>query len=90
MASGAGIVIGGDNAGYRSVLGKQSQLLFDPKNSAALAAKLSELLKNKEMVMRLHTWQQKEVEKYDVSAVGPKLVKIYEAAIAKRAAKRDN
>lgn len=83
MAAGGGVVIGGDNPGYRSVLGEREQLLFDPTNSLAFAGKLSELLDNKQITKELHAWQQKEVKKYDVEAVGPKLLQIYNSAIAK-------
>jgi phosphatidylinositol alpha-mannosyltransferase len=83
MAAGAGVVIGGDNVGYRSVLGRRPELLFNPKNALSFAGKLSELLEDKKMRQQLHEWQQKEVRQYDVSVVGKKLEKIYRGAIAK-------
>jgi phosphatidyl-myo-inositol alpha-mannosyltransferase len=90
MASGAGVVIGGDNTGYRSVLGERPGLLFNPKNPLAFAGKLSELLADKKLRQDLHNWQQKEVKKYDVNSVGPKLIDVYNQAIAKRINSRHN
>jgi phosphatidylinositol alpha-mannosyltransferase len=90
MAAGAGVVIGGDNVGYRTVLGKRPDLLFNPKNPLELAGKLSGLFENKEIVKELHAWQQLEVKKYDVNVVGPRLLNIYASAIANRTLKRDN
>ncbi|MGA3150157.1 MAG: glycosyltransferase family 4 protein [Candidatus Saccharimonadales bacterium] len=90
MAAGAGVVIGGNNPGYASVLGDKPELLFDPSNTAALAARLQELLSNKKLVGLLHQWQQAEVKRYDVQAVGVPLIKIYSQAIAKRRNSRHN
>jgi phosphatidylinositol alpha-mannosyltransferase len=81
MAAGGGVVIGGDNAGYRSVLGKKSELLFNPKDPLAFAGKLSELLKNKKLRQELHDWQQNEVLQYDINTVGKKLEKVYSGAL---------
>jgi phosphatidylinositol alpha-mannosyltransferase len=90
MAAGAGVVIGGNNPGYSSVLGARAQLLFDPKNPLAFAGKLSELLDNKELRKELHAWQQEEVKKYDVNNVGKELLGIYERAIDNRNKRRHN
>jgi phosphatidylinositol alpha-mannosyltransferase len=90
MAAGAGVVIGGNNPGYTSVLGERPQLLFDPKNSLAFAGKLSELLDNKQIRQELHNWQQQEVKRYDVNAVGRELEKIYLDAIANTTRKGHN
>jgi phosphatidylinositol alpha-mannosyltransferase len=83
MAAGAGVVIGGDNVGYRSVLGKKPQLLFNPKNALSFAGNLSEFRDDNNLKTELHKWQQNEVKQYDVNIVGSKLVKIYNEAIAK-------
>jgi phosphatidylinositol alpha-mannosyltransferase len=83
MAAGAGVVIGGDNIGYKSVLGKKPQLLFNPKNALGFAGKLSELREDQKLRDELHAWQQNEVEQYDVNIVGSKLINIYNDVIAK-------
>jgi phosphatidylinositol alpha-mannosyltransferase len=90
MAAGAGVVIGGDNPGYRSVLGGQPDLLFDPNDSEQLASRLGELLTDKRTSAGLHDWQQTEVKKYDVQTVGPQVLTVYRQAIAKNRPKGNN
>jgi phosphatidylinositol alpha-mannosyltransferase len=90
MAAGAGVVIGGNNPGYSSVLDDNEQLLIDPKNALASAGKLSELQENKELRLKSHDWQQEEVKKYDVNIVGNDIVKIYNRAIANKNKSRHN
>jgi phosphatidylinositol alpha-mannosyltransferase len=90
MAAGAGVVLGGNNPGYSSVLGDKPQLLVDPKNPLAFAGKLSELLENKTLRQDLHDWQQQEVKKYDVNSVGKELLAFYQRAIANKNKSRHN
>jgi phosphatidylinositol alpha-mannosyltransferase len=90
MAAGAEVVIGGDNIGYRTVLGKKPELLFNPKNPLSFAAKLSELLESKKVRQQLHEWEQNEVKQYDVKVVGKSLEKTYQSLIAKRRDSRHN
>jgi phosphatidylinositol alpha-mannosyltransferase len=88
MAAGAGVVIGGDNPGYSSVLRGNPKMLFNPRNSLAFAGKLSEFLEDKRLRQDFHEWQQEEVKQYDVAVVGCKLEKIYQSALV--AKHRDN
>jgi len=81
MAAGAGVVLGGDNPGYRSVLGKQEKLLVNPRNTQELALRLDELLSNKKLISELNQWQQESVKQYDVNIVGLRFVKLYESLI---------
>jgi phosphatidylinositol alpha-mannosyltransferase len=91
MAAGAGVVIGGDNEGYKGVLGKKSKLIFNPRNPLAFAGLMSELLEDKRLRKELHDWQQIEVKQYDVSVVGEKLEKIYASTlVANHKYKRHN
>jgi phosphatidylinositol alpha-mannosyltransferase len=90
MAAGSGVVIGGDNPGYRSVLGEHEILLIDPTDSQSFASRLAELLQDKVLAARLHKWQSGQIKKYDVATVGPKLESVYRQAIAKRAETRHN
>jgi len=90
MASGAGVVLGGNNPGYASVLEDQPQLLVDPKNAADFASRLEKLLSNNTLRQRLHDWQQTAVKKYDVRTVGPQVLAVYRQVIAKRRASRHN
>jgi len=90
MAAGAGVVLGGDNPGYRSVLGQHEVLLVDPKNIKAFSDRLGLLLSDKELATDMHTWQNQQINQYDVNVVGDQLVSIYQQAIAKRLKSRHN
>jgi phosphatidylinositol alpha-mannosyltransferase len=85
MSAGAGVTVGGDNPGYRTVLGAQPQLLFDPSDTVGFAKMLDRLLRDKQLAADLHEWQASQVKKYDTDTVGPQLESIYRQAIAKRA-----
>ncbi|KKU19809.1 MAG: Phosphatidyl-myo-inositol alpha-mannosyltransferase [Candidatus Saccharibacteria bacterium GW2011_GWA2_46_10] len=90
MAAGSGVVLGGYNQGYRSVLGARSELLINPKDTKNFAKRLQLLLEDEDLAKQLHEWQSQEIAKYDVSTVGPRLLDIYRQAIAKRTKKRHN
>lgn len=78
MASGKAAVLGGDNPGYRSVLGSRPSQLFSSKDSAALAEKLSERLTNEPLRAADAQWGMAESEQYDAVTVGTKLLAMYE------------
>lgn len=84
MAAGAGVVVGGNNPGYASVLGENSQALVDPGDSHDFAARLEKILTDQKLAARLHEQQQEQVKQYDVAIVGNRLLEIYEEAIASR------
>ena len=84
MAAGAGVVVGGNNPGYASVLGKNSQALVDPSNFSAFAKKLENILVDQNLASKLHELQKQQVQQYDVTVVGRQLLKIYHQAIASR------
>lgn len=90
MAAGAQVVLGGNNPGYSSVLGRQKELLIDPRDEAAFAARLRKLLRDKALASELHKWQLAEVRRYDVALVGPRIEAIYRSAIVNRARNRHN
>lgn len=79
MAAGSGVVMGGDNEGYRTVLGPQANhVLFNPRNTQVFADKIQLLVTNPKLRQRIHEWQEKEIIKYDVETVGPKLLHVYQ------------
>jgi phosphatidylinositol alpha-mannosyltransferase len=82
MATGKTVVLGGDNSGYRTVLGGREELLFDPTNHAVLADKLLHYLQDKKAAQSAIDWQTEEVRQYDVNVVGQEMVDIYRAEIA--------
>lgn len=90
MTASAGVVLGGDNPGYRTVLEQQLQMLIDPKNTPEFTRRLKLLLGDKATADNLHAWQQSQIKKYDVNLIGPKLVEIYNQAIANKTLKRHN
>lgn len=90
MGAGAKVVIGGDNEGYRSVLGEQPDLLVDPRDTEKFAAQLTNFLQNQHLISRVSQWQKKTVQVYDVARVGPSIETIYRQAIANRAKSRHN
>lgn len=81
MAAGAGVVLGGNNPGYKSVLGPQPYLLFDPSDIKAFADQLKVFINDKKLREKMHEWQEESVEQYDISIVGKDFVKIYEECL---------
>ena len=90
MAAGAGVVIGGHNPGYASVLGGRPETLFDPKNTVQFAKTLEIFLTDKRLAANIQSWQSKLVGNYDIEAVGPVLLEVYRRAIAKAGRSRHN
>ena len=76
MAAGAGVVIGGDNPGYRYVL-QDEAVLVDPKDTAAFARTLTTLLADPAERTRIHEAQQLRVRDFDVPAVYAGIMELY-------------
>jgi phosphatidylinositol alpha-mannosyltransferase len=80
MAAGAGVVVGGDNPGYRSVLGDDAEragTLVDPRDSAAMADAITALVEDPGLRTQLHKQQAEHVRRYDIDVVGPQLLELY-------------
>lgn len=84
MASGRAVVLAGNNPGYRSVLAPQPELLFEAKNSDALAVKLRHYMTDKTASARLRNWEAAYTKGFDVTVVGTELLEIYQKALRKR------
>lgn len=84
MASGAGVVLAGNNAGYRTVMESMPQTLFDPRNHSGLADLLKFYLQDKKHALEVGAAQKELVMQYDVERVGHKIEEIYKAAVAKK------
>jgi phosphatidyl-myo-inositol alpha-mannosyltransferase len=82
MASGAGVTMGGDNPGYRSVLGKWPQTLVNPRDTAAFAQALEKFITDSSLRNSTHAEQQEAVKAYDVAVVGTKIQDIYQRFVA--------
>jgi len=79
MAAGSEVVIGGNNPGYRSVLGEKPSQLVNPKDTAAFAKTLKHYITSGAARKTAHRWQSKHVQQYDVHAVGAQLIDLYKA-----------
>lgn len=77
MAAGTQVVLAGDNAGYRSVMGSIPEAMVEPSNTMAFVEQLKNLYQDPALRQRLHQKQQALVEKYDISLIGKKLVSYY-------------
>lgn len=77
MASGSKVVLGGNNAGYATVLGGQKESLVDPKDTKNFANTLLTFLTDTDKINALHQQQQEVVKQYDISTVGPQIVAFY-------------
>lgn len=77
MAAGAGVVVGGNNPGYSSVLGDTPECLVDAGNPSMLAVKLEELLADSDLRQSLHAIQQESVKQFDINIVGTRLEQAY-------------
>ena len=90
MAAGARVVIGGDNPGYRSVLGERPQQLVKPADTKAFAKTLHHFINSSRSRTQAFKWQQEHIKNFDVRLVGAYLLKEYETMIAKRRLNTDN
>ncbi len=88
MAAGSGVVLGGNNPGYQSVLGQQPYLLFNPQDTVAFAEHLKLFANDQRLRERMHSWQDEAVMQYDISNVGESILKIYTECLQARAEMR--
>ncbi len=86
MAAARGVVLAGDNPGYRTVMGADSTQLFQPTNTSQLVAKLTQYLKDSSARSKARSWQQQHVQQFDIDVVGPRILAVYEQALRRRQA----
>jgi phosphatidylinositol alpha-mannosyltransferase len=85
MSNGNAAVLAGDNAGYRYVLEQcPGDVLFDPKNASALAARLKALLLKPEERRHIAEWQKHHAQQFDVRRIGMRLEATYASALRRR------
>ena len=77
MASGARLIIAGNNPGYSSVLGEMPELLVNPKDIDVFANKLLWANKESSEVTKYSKWLHDQAARYDVSNVGKSLLELY-------------
>jgi phosphatidyl-myo-inositol alpha-mannosyltransferase len=84
MAAGSGVVLGGNNPGYKSVLGPQPYLLFNPTDTKVFTEELKMFINDAKLREKMHAWQLEAVEQYDIAKVGEEFVKIYQESLQAR------
>lgn len=84
MASGKAAVLGGDNPGYRTVLGGRPEFLFETADNVMLTKKLEWLLTSEHDRKDAAAWAKAESKQYDVEVVGQKLVALYQSVAKKQ------
>ena len=89
MAAGAGVVLAGDNPGYRAVLHHNEAVLFQPKDPRQLAHLLVQYMTHEKAFQHTHSTQQKLVETYSIESVGQSIEAFYTSALQQKQASRN-
>ncbi len=84
LAAARGVVIVGDNPGYRAVMGDLLDQLVDPSDTAAFAAVLARFIESPQLRASARGRQRALAWRYDIDVVGPLIVAEYRHAIARR------
>ncbi len=84
VAAGAGVVLAGDNPGYRSVMNNDARVLFDPSNTSEFAHLINTYLNDSKAIEAVGAWQRAHCKQFDVAVVGPKLVDLYNQALQRK------
>jgi phosphatidylinositol alpha-mannosyltransferase len=77
MAAGSRVILGGNNIGYKTVLGEYPKLLINPFDKVSFADNLELFLTNNNEIKRAFEWSQSQISKYDVNNVAKKILAIY-------------
>lgn len=84
LAASRGVVLAGDNPGYRSVMHGFPEQLFDPQDTEAFAGLLAKWLGDAKARGVIRTHQREYVKQFDISVVGSSIEKIYREALQSR------
>lgn len=84
MANGRAAVLAGDNPGYRSVMSPRPDLLFNPQDAGILAKKLKRYILDRSLRKAAASWGESYSKEFDINAVGPRLLDVYNKALLKR------
>jgi len=90
IASGARLVLGGDNPGYRYVLNNEEDALIDPRDVMAFSDRIDRLLTDETLAKKLQKEQREFIRRFDVERVGDSLLKSYKSVLAKKQISFDN
>lgn len=78
MASGSSVTLGGDNPGYRSVLGNWPDVLFDPNDLEGFSRTLNGFIGNMDRRAEIEIEQHDYVKRFDIVNVVDKLEDAYQ------------
>lgn len=81
MAAGRGVVLGGNNPGYASVLQPYAAQLFDPLDVQGLAEKIAWYLDRPAEREAAAGTQKAYVQHFDIGVVGARLLQVYAHAL---------
>lgn len=84
MAAGAKVVLGGNNRGYRSVIGARPDQLVEPADTKKFAKSLLHYIASNRARSAAYAWQQEHIGHYDVRVVGESLLRKYQSIIEKK------
>ncbi|CAN5691278.1 phosphatidyl-myo-inositol alpha-mannosyltransferase [soil metagenome] len=82
MAAGGPVVIGGDNEGYRTVMGSGSSQLINPTDTKAFTSILKKFVQDTTARKKAVSLQDEIVKHYDISVVGAHILNFYKTASA--------
>jgi len=85
MAAARGVVLGGDNPGYASVMPGREYLL-DPTDMSAFSGALLRYMNDATFRKTASEVQKKHVKQFDIELVGPKIEQVYLKAVERRRA----
>ncbi len=77
MAAHSGVVLGGNNPGYASVLAPWPDVLFDPKNTDRFKSVLEKFINDKSLRKAIGDDQHLQSKQYDIELVVNKLLATY-------------
>jgi phosphatidylinositol alpha-mannosyltransferase len=77
MASGAGVVMGGDNPGYRSVLGDRPDVTVQARDPESFAASLARFIVDSQLRADVHAEQAEQLKAYDITVTGAAMLDLY-------------
>ncbi len=83
IASGAGVVLGGNNPGYRFVLADTLEALVNPKDTKTMASRIDQLLSSSQLRQQFQDVQKQRIRQFDIIYIGPRILEVYTQAINK-------
>lgn len=83
LAAVHGVVLAGDNAGYRAVMQGSKQQLLDPTDIPTFAHMLATYIDDPKRRQAAHKWQARHVKQFDTAVVAPRVLEVYQRALQK-------